>query len=129
MKTIELGGKHVPLLTVRDMLELASYSFETERAFLVEDLDAAKVDGQTRLAALQEQTRIRGTSASIIRATLRVAGAAWIIRRACLANGLDPDRTIESMTVEQLTRKAANLAGYSFGEDEANPQMPSQTTA
>jgi len=129
MKTVEVGGKYLPMLTVRDMMELASYSFETDRAFLLEDLDAAKVDGQTRLEALREQSKIRGTSASIIRATLRLAGAEWIIRRACLANGLDPEPVLAGMTVEQITRKAANLAGYSFGEEtEANPPTPGATT-
>jgi hypothetical protein len=130
MKTVELGGKYVPLLTVRDMMELAAYSFEIDRQHLLEDLEAAKVTGIERLDALREQSRIRGTSASIIRATLRIEGAQWIIRRSCMANGIDADAVLAGMTIDQITRKAANLAGYSFGEEsDANPRTPSQPTA
>ena len=130
MKTVELGGKYVPLLTVRDMMELAAYSFETDRQHLLEDLEAAKVTGIERLDALREQSRIRGTSASIIRATLRIEGAQWIIRRSCMANGIDADAVLAGLTIDQITRKAANLAGYSFGEEsDANPLTPSRPTA
>lgn len=122
MKTVELGGRQVPLMTIRDMLVVSSMAFEYERKTLLDDLDAAKADSVTRVDRLAELSRLKGTALLVLRATFRLESAEFIVRRIAMANGLDADMVIESMPIDQLCKKAAELAGYAPAEDTENPQ-------
>lgn len=112
----------MPLMTIRDMLVVSSMAFEYERKTLLDDLDAAKADSVTRVDRLAELSRLKGTALLVLRATFRLESAEFIVRRIAMANGLDADMVIESMPIDQLCKKAAELAGYAPAEDTENPQ-------
>jgi hypothetical protein len=129
MKTIEVKkGVRVPLITVRDMMQICDQAFEEERATLVADLDASGVDPQTRLERLREHSQRRGTVSLLLLATFRIATAGQIVRIALERAGLEPDSAIAEMTPEEMVEAAQMLCGYRKAEPDTVPLEPGQRT-
>ena len=113
MKTIDIGnGKHVAMLTVRDMLELTDRAWQEERKALLVDLDEAGASSDARLTALREHSLRRGTALILLMATMRIEFAADVIRRAGFAAKVDPEQAIATMTPARIIETAQRLVGY-----------------
>lgn len=129
MKTIEVKeGLRVPLITVRDMMQVCDQAFEDERTALVSDLDAAGVDPPTRLDRLREHTQRRGTVSLLLLATFRIPSASEIIRLAVERAGHQAEAILSELTPEQIVDTAQRLCGYRRSEESENPQQPGQPT-
>lgn len=129
MKTIEVkNGVRVPLITVRDMMQVCDQAFEEERAALIADLDAAGVDPSVRLERLREHSQRRGTVSLLLLATFRISTAGQILRVALERAGKPADEIVGDMTPEQMVEAAQMLCGYRKAEPSANPQQPGQPT-
>ena len=116
MKLVEIEGHHIPLLSVRDMMEVTEIAWHEERRMLCEDLDTSKASPETRLSALQEHTKRRGTALVLIYATMRLDIAQKIIERACKTAGVDIGTKCSAMTPADMIRKAQSLLGYELEE-------------
>lgn len=129
MKTIEVKkGVRVPLITVRDMMQICEQAFEEERAALVADLDASGVDPPTRLERLRDHSQRRGTVSLLLLATFRISTATQIIRLALDRAALQADAVLADMTPEEMVEAAQMLCGYRKAEPDAVPPEPGQPT-
>jgi len=129
MKTIEVKkGVRVPLITVRDMMQICDQAFDEERESLVADLDAAGVDPQTRLERLREHSQRRGTVSLLLLATFRISTASRIVRMSLERADLDCEATLAEMTPERMVDLAQELCGYRKAESGEVPPEPGQPT-
>lgn len=113
MKTVEIGhGQHVPMLTVRDMMELADRAWTEERKTLLADLEESGATNDARLTALREHSLRRGTALILLMATMRLEFAADVIRRAAFAAKIDPDQVLAGITPAKIIETAQRLVGY-----------------
>ena len=129
MKTIEVKkGVRVPLITVRDMMQICDQAFDEERESLVADLDAAGVDPPTRLERLREHSQRRGTVSLLLLATFRISTASRIVRMSLERADLDYEATLAEMTPERMVDLAQQLCGYRKAESGEVPPEPGQPT-
>lgn len=112
MKTVLIDSVAVPLLSVRDMIEVGDAAWHWERANLIADLEASGATTEQRLAALKEQSARRGTALILLVASMRIEVAEEIIRRALKAIGSTPDRHLSMCTPAKLIQTAQALLGY-----------------
>lgn len=118
MKTIELKkGVHVPMLTVRDMMEVSERAWQDERKSISDDLDAAGATTEQRLATLREHSMRRGTAIVLLLGTMRIDIASDIVRRACLAAKVDADHVLEGQTPAWIIKTAQRLTGYELPDE------------
>ncbi len=113
MKTIEIGkGVHVPMLTVRDMMEFGDRAWQEERKAIIDDLDASGASPEQRLATLREHSMRRGTAIVLLVGTMRLDIASDIIRRAAFSAKVEADPILESRTPAEIIQTAQRLVGY-----------------
>lgn len=118
MKTIELGrGIHVPMLTVRDMMEVAERSWQDERKAIQEDLEQSGATAEQRLTVLREHSMRRGTAVVLLVGTMRIDIASDIIRRACMAAKVDVEQVLQGQTPAWIIKSAQRLTGYELPDE------------
>jgi hypothetical protein len=131
MKTVEVReGLRVPLLTVRDLIQLCDRAYEEERSALLADLEASNADADRRLEELREHSKRKGSTALLLLATYRISIATEMVRTALVRSGVaDPEAELNALRPDVLTRTAQALCGYETKESSANPIEPSPSTS
>jgi hypothetical protein len=103
----------VPRLRVQDIIDLQTLRFDRERRELIEDLEAAGVSSDDRLATLRKHRQERGLSSVIVRAAFSVEGA-WSIVRSALKD--DIPEPLREMDPQTLSRTALACIGIDLDE-------------
>lgn len=119
MKLVEINGKHVALLSVRDMMEIGEIAWQQDRTALIGDLETAKAPPELKVEKLREQSQQRGTAIALLYGSMRLEIARQIIERALKAGGHDTSGAVDMMTPAAIVQKAQMLLGYASEEESS----------
>jgi len=127
MRTVKLTDRlSVPLLTIRDMMEIGEAAWQAERVSLLADLETSGASGDARLSALREHSLRKGTALVLLIATMRLDVASDIVRRAAFRAGVDADDVLGRMSPAEIVEAAQALCGYEKA-DEGKASGPAAT--
>jgi hypothetical protein len=108
-KTLIIDGKtiQIPKLTIQQIIELSSETFEVNRHALLKDLEDAGASPADRAKALADYRREQDLNSVLIRSAFTAAGSYAIVNKAC--NGM-PDE-LNSLDPAEFTNIALSCLG------------------